>query len=152
MSNRWLCLIIASTTLVSGCATDAQRRAQGMRSSWQAIGAATAKCIVAVNADPRFSPLWVHTPKPPASPTIEQLADESLANPSDILLEEAHHDAILPCRDNALAQLESVDSRVALAFSNAYNEGDSITLALVQRRITWGEANRQVQQLTLATR
>jgi hypothetical protein len=152
MNNRWLCFAIAaSLAALSGCATNAQRRAQGMRSSLTAIGAAATKCISTINAEPRFAPLWVRAPRPPASPTMEQLADSSYATPDEVILEEAHHDAILPCRDTALAQLDSVDSRVGLLFGKTANDADSIVLSLVQRKITWGESNQRLQQLVQAS-
>ncbi len=153
MNNRWLCFAMAASLVaLAGCATNAQRRAQSMRSSLTAIGAAASKCIGAVNAEPKFSPLWVRTPIPPSSPTMEQLADSSYATANEVTLVDAYHDAILPCRDTILAQLDSVDSRVGLLFGRTFNDEDSIVLSLVQRKITWGESNQKLQQLVQAGR
>jgi hypothetical protein len=57
---------------------------------------------------------------------------------------------MLPCRSNAVAQLENVDGRAANLISQAYNDSDSIVLSLVQKKITWGEANQQTERLKIA--
>ena len=152
MSTRCFVLTLGvCSAVLAGCATDAQRRAQSLRSQIGAVMSTSRKCTDAVNAEPKYAPRFVHVPRPGASPTMEQLADTSYATPSEILLEEAHHDAILPCRDAAVAQLGNADNRFALVLSSAFNDSDAIILSLVQKKLTWGDANRQNQQLVLAT-
>jgi hypothetical protein len=144
---RAVAILLITSVLLSGCATNAQRREGEIRAGLITAVNSAKQCIASVNDNPKFYPLWRHAPKPPASPTIEQLADPSLLTADDIVLESAHHDAILPCRDALATQLGNIDGRLQTPFADFYNETDEIILALVQNKISWGEGNRQITAL-----
>ncbi len=135
------------TTMLAGCATDAQRRAQGMRATARATFMQAAKCMAPVNADPKYVPLWVHTPKPPSAPSMAQLADGNYATASEVVLLENHRDALLPCRTAMLNALAGIDARLTNTFSDVSNSNDMLVLAVAQGKLTWGVANQQLQDL-----
>jgi hypothetical protein len=135
-----------------GCATEAQRRATTMRSEIIAAAKEAKSCILALNAKPEYGPLWVHTPIPPAEPTIDQLADGTYPSTSEIALIKMRHDEVAPCQQRVMDRLESVDGRIAAAFFDEFNERDQVTLDLMQHKKTWGQANQAAQVLKAAAK
>ncbi len=144
----------------SGARTFAQTGGQtGSQTSLGASGgpyrAATAemnRCASQVNAEQKWAPLFVHLPVSAASPSLQQLADQTYPLPTDVSLLEQRQEALTQCRTALIDRLQSVDPRIADLYAHGFAEADQGTLALVQGRLTWGAANEARQQKVLAFR
>lgn len=147
MMIKWKRLpgVVLLLPALCSCATDAQRNARAMRAEVISVVRDGVSCALAANASPDLVPLWHHIPRPPAAPSLDQLGDASYATPTDIQLIKIWHDRITPCRERAIQSLSGIDGRMSNVISDITITGDQIELGLAQGRLTWGEANRQIQ-------
>ena len=119
---------------------------------YRAATAEMNRCASQVNADQKWAPLFVHLPVSAASPSLQQLADQTYPLPADVSLLEQRQEALTQCRTALIDRLQSVDPRIADLYAHGFAEADQSTLALVQRKLTWGAANEARQQKVLAFR
>ncbi|BBL75371.1 hypothetical protein MishRS11D_24690 [Methylomagnum ishizawai] len=75
--------------------------------------------------------------------TPEQLADETIPSPEDIQALIAVHNDIAPCRERAIEDFSQIIPAMIPAAVEGYQVSDLILADLIQRKITWGEANRR---------
>jgi hypothetical protein len=129
--------------LLCGCATQAQRQFETMRTTYQQASAEIKACWTTIYNSPESAPLRAHLPLDVSDVTLRQLADPSLATREETQAVFAAHARLAPCRRAYVADLAQFEPILAPIYVAFYNERDDDTLALAQRRISWGEYVRR---------
>ena len=132
-------------TAVAGCV------AAGPRDTYQSDLQAYNACAAAVYNAPEYAPLKRHAPSNVNNASLEPLASNDLATDEEIRLLQAVHARVLACRQtflNAVAQhaptVAAIDAAIAA-------RTDDALVALIQKKITWGEYLRQWQAIAAAS-
>jgi hypothetical protein len=132
------------TTAATGCV--AARPGDTYQSDLQAYHA----CAAAVYNAPEYAALRRHAPSNVNNASLEPLASNDLATDEEIRLLQAAHARVLACRQtflNAVAQhapnIAAIDAAIAA-------RTDDAMMALIQKKITWGEYLRQWQAIAVA--
>jgi hypothetical protein len=76
-------------------------------------------------------------------PTLSQLADESLPTDEDAKMIIALHNDMAPCRERLIEDTVKITPGFIPTMLQFYNASDLILVDLIQRKITWGEANKR---------
>ena len=128
-------------TAVAGCV------AAGPRDTYQSDLQAYNACTAAVYNAPEYAPLKRHAASNVNNASLEPLASNDLATDEEIRLLQAAHARVLACRQtflNAVAQhaptIAAIDGAIA-------TRTDDAMVALIQKKITWGEYLRQWQAI-----
>ena len=127
--------------LAGGCATNAERQAQSMGNTALQMKERMHQCLEPITSDPNYEDVLKHTSLT-GDFTFEQLSDNSIPTPKQAKLISEIHTKLLECRKEAIAYLGKLSPQVQQRFDAAYSKGDEISLALYQRKISWGEAAR----------
>lgn len=144
MVIRTACIMFLG--VMTACSTKAERTAESIKSVVATVKQQMQSCVA--NAAFGHSDIAVHIPLDGVTkPTLLQQADASIPTTSEIRSLALWHSDIQKCREVQLGLLRPVVASVALVVENAYTKADSIYLALLQRRITWGVANQQLVQV-----
>jgi hypothetical protein len=106
---------------------------------------ATLICSSKVETNPAYAGIAKHIPlNGNVSPTFAQLADDSMPSEEDSKNLVAYHNEMEPCRrlptDNEL--MKTIPGFMPILLQTHY-ETDLVIVDLVQRKITWSEANRR---------
>ena len=132
-------------TAVAGCV------AAGPRGTYQSDLQTYNACAAAVYNAPEYAPLKRHAPSNVNNASLEPLASNDLATDEEIRLLQTAHARVLACRQtflNAVAQhaptIAAIDAAIAA-------RTDDAMLALIQKKITWGEYLRQWQAIAAAS-
>jgi hypothetical protein len=88
--------------LLTSCATAAQRQFEAISSGNTAINVQLNACIQAVYDEPASAPIRAHLSTFASDLTLQQLADQSLATPSEVAAILAQHPKLAACRKTAL--------------------------------------------------
>ena len=131
-------------TTVAGCV------AAGPRDTYQSDLQAYNACTAAVYNAPEYAPLKRHAASNVNNASLEPLASNDLATDEEIRLLQAAHARVLACRQtflNAVAQhaptIAAIDGAIA-------TRTDDAMVALIQKKITWGEYLPQWQAIAAA--
>jgi hypothetical protein len=131
-------------TAVTGCV------AAGPRDTYQSDLQAYNACTAAVYNAPEYASLKRHAPSNVSNASLELSASNDLATDEEIRLLQAAHARVLACRQtflNAVAQhaptIAAIDAAIAA-------RTDDAMVALIQKKITWGEYLRQWQAIAAA--
>lgn len=108
-----------------------------------ASAAATGNACVA-HAASQFKDLAARTPLDGGEPSLSQQASVDLITASEARLLVGWHEETTKCRTNLMTILYQTVPTVADASEKTHLKTEKILLALLQRRITWGEANSQL--------
>jgi hypothetical protein len=100
-------------------------------------------CIQKANNNPVYSVLFKKMPQK-GDPTLTQLSDNSLATDKEIKLIIAYYNDIKPCRDQLINDFMSMSPVMGSITAESFHTEDFIIVDLIQRRITWGEANKKM--------
>jgi hypothetical protein len=141
----------SAALLLSGCATQAQREFQAIRTANQEIVAQAKACGLAVCNSAEFAPLRPHIPCTISDVTLEQLSDTSLASPEEIRAIFVSHPRSQECRKTALTALAQTEPSVVPILTASYNENEDDLLALIHRRMTWGEYVHRLRDRAMET-
>jgi hypothetical protein len=133
--------LVAAALLVA-CATRAERTASNIRAVAEVSNAETRACVA--NAAVGHDDLAVHMPLDGTGATLLQQADESLITPGDARSLGVWHAALQKCREARLRAITPVAANVADANAAGFLKADQVYLALLQRKLTWGAANREL--------
>ncbi len=138
---------ILATLALTACATPAQQQAATIRSVAQATMNEFRQCTSYLYSEPQYAPLLPRLPQPQNNflPTMAQMSDNTYPTQSESQLLIAFHDDAARCKQPAIQKIESVAPNLAVVLADAEIEGDRITLQLVKRQITWGQAATQRQ-------
>lgn len=144
-------LMLGMLVAVSGCATQAQRKLTGIQQDVKKSEAEVKACFAAVRAKPEYA-AFVARKMPESRPSLTQLADDSIISESDRALYIAFVQDGQPCRDMSLAEAGRISPAMYNAASTGQSNADKIRLALVQRKITWGQFYQSIMDNQAATR
>jgi hypothetical protein len=138
---------------MGGCATAAEQEMTRMRDTTERAGAVTESCWSRMQAQDGYAELSarlalkIHVP-----PTLAQRADASRPTAEERrALSALHRDWLTPCRtamiDGLVAALPALHRSLILYAERE----DAVYAALVQGRLTWGDANTQLVVLRRET-
>lgn len=114
----------------------------------EAVQAGTS-CLMAAYASLDAAPLRVHEPFNVNDATLAQLADNSLATTAEIASVSAVFPGLRKCQSQFLAKVETLAPTFAPIFANSYRDSDDDVIALIQRRMTWGDFTRHRRDLAI---
>jgi len=132
-------VILAFVLLLGGCATQAQRQFQAIKSGNTANAAQLKECGTAVYNSADFAPLRSHLPASVADATLQQLADASLASPEEVRAIYAIHPQMQQCRKTFLTNLAQTEPSLVPIFTTSFNKADDDLGAVTQRKLSWGD-------------
>lgn len=130
--------------LMIGCETATQKHISTLAADIQAAEQRAYACAQQIETNPAFQGISKHTPLTGrTTPNIEQLADDAIPTEEESKVIVALHNELSQCRARGIEDfMKTVPSLVSI-FTPAYLEGDLITVELIKRKITWGEANKR---------
>src|SRR5712692_3970292 len=132
-------------TLLCGCPTAAQRQFQAIKTTNQQTATQAKACVAVVHNSPEYAPLRVHLPSDSSAPTLQQLSDSTFATPTDVAAVYSTHPQMKECRRAILAGLAQSEPSVVPILIGSFNKGDDDRLAVVQRKLAWGEYVRRIR-------
>jgi hypothetical protein len=116
-------------------------------SSWERDRDSAISCFQSVNQDPAFQPIFRKLP--PSDPSLDQLSDASLPTAREIQLIRVVADRKLPCRNLQLTAVEKHHRWLKAAVELRYFQIDLVYVQLFQGRVTFGNANKLLQESNL---
>jgi hypothetical protein len=96
------------------------------------------------------APLRVHEPFNVNDATLAQLADNSFATEPEIASVSAVYPRQRACQNEFLAQVEKLAPTFAPIFAENFRDADDDTVALIQRKMTWGDYTRRRRDRAIA--
>ncbi|HKM65514.1 MAG TPA: hypothetical protein VJY39_23800 [Acidisphaera sp.] len=134
---------VTLSVLLAGCATQAQREAQNIRTLTLSAKAALDSCVA--SAALGHDDLAAHMPlNGNAEPSLQQLADDSRITPAETQSLITWHSAIEQCRHGLLADIQPTLPTIAVVLQTAYAHYDEVLVALMKHQISWGTADQQL--------
>lgn len=144
MKARFVVLFAGSLLLIAGCQTMAQRQAEALRVSMQVANQKIKACVQKIESNPAYQEIAKHTPlNGLVSPTLLQLADAGVPTDEDVQAIIALHNEVSVCRGHSIEDYMQIVPGIIPTTVELYRMSDLITVDLIQRKITWGEANRK---------
>jgi hypothetical protein len=138
--------MIASTVFfVVGCATQAQRQFQAIKTSNQEHVAELKTCVSNVHNSPDFAPLRNHIPLNPLEVTLQQMSDTTVATPTEIQAIFSTYPQIQACRKALLNGVAQSEPSLVPILVASYNKAEDDLLAVTQQRMTWGDYVRKAR-------
>lgn len=113
---------------------------------------ANVSCLSAAYASPDAAPLRVREPFNVNEATLAQLADTSLATEAEIASLSAVYPRSRACQNEFLGQIEKLAPAFAPIFAESYRDADDDTVALIQRKMTWGDYTKRRRDRAIASR
>ena len=152
-------LILASTMLVAlpaalllnGRATQAQRQFEAIKTENRENNAQIKACAAAVYSLPKYAPLRQHIPLTITDVTLQQLSDTSLASQDEIDAILVAHPQLQQCRKAFLTNLAQTEPSVVPIITTTYNKNEDDLVALIQRKISWGEYTHRIRDRATET-
>jgi len=108
-----------------------------------AANQAAFECMGRIATNPAYRSVAAHQPLDGSDPTAAQLADPAVPTPEEARTLAAVHEDIVACRGPTLKNFSQIAPAVIPAALEAYRDSDRVTDELVNRKITWGEANKR---------
>jgi ERCC4-related helicase len=137
--------IVSALFLLVGCATQAQRQFQTMKTSSQEYLAEMKTCSANIYNSSEYAPLRSHLPLNTLEITLQQMSDSTFATPTEIQATFAVHPQVQACRKALLNGFAQSEPSLVPIFIASYNKSDDALLALIQEKMTWGEFVRQAR-------
>jgi hypothetical protein len=135
--------MLLAALLSAGCATQAQRQYQTITTGNKTISDQMKVCAAAVYNDPAAAPIRSHEPLDIREATLTQLADTSLASPTEIDAINTQYPKLKSCQRAELDALVNTTPGFVPILTKAYSNGDDDTILLIQRKLTWGEYTKR---------
>ena len=145
-------LMLATAGLLFGCATGAQRQLAGMAANSRSASQEFQNCATAIYNQPELEPLRRNLPLSPENASLAQLANTNHVSPEEAQLILANHPKLQACRQQFISQLSQATPTLAPIFVKAVTATDDSTVALLQKKLRWGEFLQRVRQITLERR
>jgi hypothetical protein len=108
--------------------------------------------MVAAYNSPEAEPLRAHLAPPGGQATLQQLADTNTASDAEVAAFLAVHPKVQACRSTVLDQVGHTTPTIAAILAGEYVRADEILVALIQKRISWGNYITQGRELQAETR
>lgn len=142
-------LLLLVLPLMAGCATLQQQQGQYIRATLQQGVADSKACVSAVYAKyPSLYMLDLTT----GEPSMAQLTDETRPTPEQARLESARYDDLRPCRERFRSTFATVRPDLVPILDDQWAADEQLVALVVERKITWAEDARRIQQLQAAMR
>jgi len=112
-------------------------------------------CQQQMLASPEYQALKSKLPplEPGSQPSQAQQADPTMATPQEAkLVLSFHQKYVVPCRQEGLMRSSTMGPAIVAILVESFARSDASYLRLVERRMSWGEYNREVQALRTDTR
>lgn len=140
----WAVFILSAT----GCMTAAQRQVVTIMSTMKGVSEKANICIATITSNPAYEPILQHTPLDGrTSPTLSQLADRSFATEEHASIIITIHNEMAVCREQLIEASMPVLPGIIPIFVRYYHESDINLVDLMERKITWGDYNKQKVRL-----
>lgn len=139
----------AVAVLLAACGTPAQQQYLALGRDTEAVGAAASQCLAAVMATPEWAALAHRVPIDSRAPTLAQLSDPDRATPDEIAPLTVVHARVSACRRQAVDGLARAPGLAAI-LQRGYAAADNDLVAVMQRRMSWGEANTRARDRAIA--
>jgi leucyl-tRNA synthetase len=145
-------IIVVAAVALAGCATPAQRKAVTIRNGTEGAAQQMKVCVTAARSMQGADAVATKYAEDSSQPSLQQLTDSNLPNDGEVKALFMVHDAVQQCRANFVTALSSVAPTLANVFVESYQKSDSQLVLLVQKKQTWGEYNKAVQQIAVEAR
>jgi hypothetical protein len=133
---------VAMAALLFGCATAAQRQLQGMnRAAMQSFQA----CASAIYNEPELEPLRRDLPSNVRSASLEQLGNSNFVSDAEIKLILANHPKLQASRKQLVEEFSQSMPTVVPILVKMTTTEDNYLIALIQKKVRWGEFLQQVR-------
>ena len=136
---------------LSGCQTNAQKQHSELRSSVDSASINVTACTKEVQSRPQFSTIVHRLSLTTESPSVDHFVDSSRPTPSDARNIASYATEIRPCRAMMVSGLTSISPTLPAIFSAYHRDIDIVYADLIQGRLTWGDANRQISAIRTAS-
>lgn len=133
----------------------AEARSPGAQLGQSQSSASADFCYQQMLASPENQALKAKLPpiEPGSLPSQTQLADPSLATPQEAkLILSFHQKYVVSCRQEGLIRSSAIGPAIVAILVESFARSDANYLKLVERRMSWGEYNREVHALRADTR
>jgi hypothetical protein len=149
MMLRFLSVLICGAVLTA-CATAAQRQYQAIATGNQAIATQAKACLEQAYNAPEAAILRPHIPMDARQATLVQLSDQSFATKAEADAILAIYPQFQACRQALLTGLQNSTPSAVPIFAKDFAEADDDTIAVLQRKMTWGDRMRRSRDRALA--
>jgi len=113
-------------------------------SQWRAAADQAVACASEIRKNPNYAALLPHMPDVRTSEfTMSQLADEGMPSPAESKLVALYWDETKICFNNSMKLVATISPGAVPIFQQLRSDNEQVTIMLVRRQITWGEASRR---------
>jgi hypothetical protein len=140
--NKVRVALLMSFILLVSCSTASQRQEAFINENMTATYQKSEACIQRANTNPAYQSIAEHMPLN-SKATLEQLADNGKPTDKDIKVIIALHNEKEPCRVQLIQDEMKILPGLVPIDIKYFHEKDLIAVDLIQRKITWGEANKK---------
>lgn len=141
---KGLFALLVVTALLAGCATQAQRQFQAIRTNNQSAAQALTACLAAANASTDLAPIEAHMPLDITKATLQQLSDTSLMSDREKQSMLELHPKLQACREAFVNQVSQTTPSIAAIYAALYTKSEGSLIDLLQRKQSWGDHLRRV--------
>ena len=141
---KWIVFIAAIA--IAGCATGAQQQMTQNKLTVAETFKKYKACAEPLNENLNYAPLWIHTFKYGTHSNLLQLSDQTKITDADRASFLAWRADITSCRP-IIDGLAAADPAFVSIIRDAQSSADAVRVRLIQRQITWGEANTEIEAL-----
>lgn len=138
--------IIFAFVIVAGCQTTAQRQYDLSQTNIQEGNQKLFTCYQKIATNSAYQGIAQHIAllrNGKLEPTIAQQSDNGVPSDEDVQTIIALHNENAICREQAIENFMKVIPWFIPTLVQSYHAGDLITVDLIQRKITWGDANKR---------
>jgi hypothetical protein len=140
-------LFIAIVTFVTGCATQAEMRAQAIDTNTSAATTAFNQCVRNLIDSKEFEPIRENVPYNPLEATLQQLADTAKATKQQVAAILTVHPRYQQCRSALQTALSSTTPTIVPIIVSQWTQNDANLVLVVQRKISWGNYVQRLRDL-----
>ncbi len=106
------------------------------------------ECVERIEYNPPYQGVGKHMPlNGNKSPTLDQLTDAAIPTEEEVQTIMAIHKDMVECREQYLHDWEKLNANAVPIMRQLLSANDLITADLVERKTTWGEANKRRVEL-----
>lgn len=134
--------ITLALILITGCQTAAIKKAMWIRSNMQAMNQRVKACHENVADKPAYQSLFSRLPFP-TNITPMHMADTSKPTKEDVKNIIAFYNEDAQCRKQSIEGLSGIVPSMVPIIVDTYRAYDLVTADLIERKISWGEANKR---------
>lgn len=134
--------IILVLILITGCQTAAIKKAMWIRSNMNELNQRVNACHENVANKPAYQSLVSRLPSS-KNITPMHMADTSKPNKEDVKNIIAFYNEDAQCRKQSIEGLSGIMPSMVPIIVNAFRGYDLVTADLIERKISWGEANKR---------